>query len=101
MRVHSVIFAVVLLSIAGGLGAQDSYQVPAKELVAIVDAPAPASVLAGPKEWMLLGWTPTTLTIADLSQPELRLAGYRFNPLTREQTRAQYAVEHTPERIDR
>jgi dipeptidyl aminopeptidase/acylaminoacyl peptidase len=88
-----VAIAVVLLSMTGVAAAQDQYQVPAKPLVDIADAPPPAVMLAASGDWLLLARPAATLTIADLSQPELRLGGYRFNPRAHEQSRATYAVE--------
>lgn len=71
----------------------DAYRLPPREIVDLVDAPLPPSLMAGPGEWGLLARVPTLLTIADLSQPELKLAGLRFNPQSREQTRAFYYTE--------
>ena len=88
-----VVIALALLATAGVAAAQDTYQVPAKELVAVADAPPPTQALTGPADWLVLGRPAAMLTIADLSQPELRLGGYRFNPATHEQSRAGYAVE--------
>jgi hypothetical protein len=93
MMTRWVVIALVLLSMAGVAAAQDTYQVPAKELVDIADAPPPPMVLTGPGDWLLLARPASMLTIADLVQPELRLGGYRFNPVTRDQTRPMYAVE--------
>jgi dipeptidyl aminopeptidase/acylaminoacyl peptidase len=88
-----IVMAAMLLSMAGVAAAQDTYKVPAKELVDIADAPPTPSALAGPKEWVLLAHPVPMLTIADLSQPELRLGGYRFNPFTHDQSRAIYVNE--------
>jgi dipeptidyl aminopeptidase/acylaminoacyl peptidase len=91
MKTRWVWIAVVLLSLAATAAAQDAYQVPPKELVDVADAAPPHSYLAGPGDWLLLARPANMLTIEDLSQPELRLGGYRFNPNTREQTRSTYA----------
>jgi len=93
MMTRWVVLAVVLLSMAGVAAGQDTYQVPAKALVDIADAPPTPMVAAGPGDWLLLARPASMLTIADLAQPELRLGGYRFNPVTHDQTRAMYAVE--------
>ncbi|HJQ40744.1 MAG TPA: S9 family peptidase, partial [Thermoanaerobaculia bacterium] len=87
--------AVVLLAMARATLAQEKYQLPPKELVDIADAPASPSAFLGPGDWMLLGRPAILFTIEDLSQPELRLGGYRFNPVTHDQTRSTYAVEMT------
>ena len=87
--------AAVLVSLAGAAAAQETYQTPPKELVEIADAPAPHSALTGPGDWVLLARPAVLFTIEDLSRPELRLGGHRFNPTTRDQSRATYAAEVT------
>ncbi len=87
--------AAVLVSLTGAAAAQETYQTPAKELVEIADAPAPHTALTGPGDWVLLARPALLFTIEDLSRPELRLGGYRFNPTTHEQSRATYAAEVT------
>jgi dipeptidyl aminopeptidase/acylaminoacyl peptidase len=71
--------------------AQDTYQMPLKELAALVDAPPTPSMIVGPADHALLAEGPLFLTIADLAQRELKLAGLRFNPRSHEQTRSPYA----------
>ncbi|HEX7152775.1 MAG TPA: prolyl oligopeptidase family serine peptidase [Thermoanaerobaculia bacterium] len=88
-----VAVAVLLLSMTGLAVAQDTYKVPAKELVELADAPPPPSAFTGPGDWLLLARPASMFTIADLSEPELRLGGYRFNPVTHEQSRATYGTE--------
>lgn len=73
--------------------AEDTYQVPVPELAALVDAPATPALIAGPGDDSMLAAAPLFLTIADLSQPELKLGGLRFNPRSHEQTRAAYSRE--------
>ena len=70
--------------------APDAYRLPPKPLLDLVDAPLPPSLLEGPGDVAILGDVPPLLTIEDLAQPELKLAGARFNPRNREQTRAAY-----------
>ena len=86
---------LLLLSTAGVAAAQDTYRVPAKELVDLVDAPLSPSAFTGPGPWLLLVRPAPMSTIAELSQPELRLGGYRFNPVTHEQSRVTYVDEIT------
>ena len=87
--------AALLLSMAGVVAAQDSYKVPAKELVEIADAALTPVAVAGPGEWLVLARLAPMLTVADLAEPELRLGGYRFNPVSHDQGRAVYASELT------
>lgn len=71
--------------------AEDTYRMPPKELAELVDAPPTPTISVGPGDLALLIDSPAYLTIADLSQPELQLAGVRFNPRNHEQTRFGYA----------
>ncbi len=72
------------------------YKMPPKVLADIVDAlPTPGAVPSPDGKWLLLYQLPPLLTIADLSQPELKLAGVRFNPETHDQTRSLYSTSLT------
>ncbi len=85
-----------LLAFALGAPAQetgDTYRLPPKEIIDVVDAPLTPAMNVGPGDWAVLSRAPVLLAISDLSQPELKLAGLRFNPRTHEQTRAPYAIE--------
>src|SRR5580658_3252656 len=72
------------------------YQQPPKAIVDIVDAlPTPAVELspaggAAGKRWMLIEHFSGLPTIAELAQPEFRLAGLRFNPKTDGPSRGRY-----------
>lgn len=74
------------------------YQVPPKAIVDIVDAtPTPGVRLspasrAGEKRWILIEHFAGLPTVADLAQPELRLAGLRFNPRTDGPSRGRYST---------
>lgn len=83
-------FVVVLFVFLSFLPADDGYQMPPKELAALVEAPPTPSMLVGPGDYAVLTEAPLFLTIADLAQPELKLAGLRFNPRNHEQTRSPY-----------
>jgi dipeptidyl aminopeptidase/acylaminoacyl peptidase len=72
------------------------YKMPPKVLADIVDAlPTPGAIPSPDGKWLLLYQLPPLLTIADLSQPELKLAGVRFNPETHDQTRSLYSTSLT------
>lgn len=70
----------------------DAYQMPPDEIAKLADAPLTPSVLFGPdQDWVLFEQNPTLLPIADVAQPELKLAGIRFNPQNNALTRQPYA----------
>lgn len=81
-----------ILSLAAGLAAaQQPYRTPPQVVVDMMDAPPPPAAFVGPdRTWLLLGERATLPTIADLSQPMLRLAGDRVNPATNGPFRAVY-----------
>src|SRR5450432_2062490 len=57
------------------------YLTPPKELVEAFDAPPlPQAILSPSKQVLALTWRKGYPTIAELSQPMLRLAGARVNP---------------------
>jgi dipeptidyl aminopeptidase/acylaminoacyl peptidase len=90
----SLALAAILL--ASPVVAQTEYKRPPKELAEIVDAlPTPLASLSPDGQSLLLVQQPALLTIADLSQPELKLAGVRFNPETHDQTRSLYFMSLT------
>ncbi len=73
------------------------YQEPPKAIVNLVDTrPTPfvevSPVDSSGKNWMLIGYISGLPTIADLAQPELRLAGLRFNPKTNGPSRGRYVT---------
>jgi dipeptidyl aminopeptidase/acylaminoacyl peptidase len=88
---------LLVLSVSSAHGqANLQYQQPPKAIVDIVDAlPTPGVALspvggAGGKRWMLIEHFSGLPTITDLAQPELRLAGLRFNPKTDGPSRGRY-----------
>jgi len=88
MRKAHLVFATVLLAAATTIGLGQSakdqgYQLPPKEVVDAFDAqPLPAAILGPTKQMMALTYRRAYPTIAELSQPILRLAGARVNPNT-------------------
>ncbi|MGB8660190.1 MAG: prolyl oligopeptidase family serine peptidase [Candidatus Acidiferrum sp.] len=72
------------------------YQLPPKAIVDIVDAlPTPGVELSpagsgAGKRWLLIEHFSGLPTIAELAEPELRLAGLRFNPKTDGPSRGRY-----------
>jgi dipeptidyl aminopeptidase/acylaminoacyl peptidase len=87
-----ILFTAILAATALFVSAQDKtgYQLPPESIVSLIDAPQTPSVLLSPDNTiMLLLYRPGLPTIADLSQPELRLAGIRFAPATNGPSRGQ------------
>ncbi len=83
------------LVVAGGWAlstpalAQDTYQTPPASLAALVDAPVTPGVSLSPdRRTLLLLHRPTLESIAQLAEPELRLAGIRINPANTGPSRA-------------
>ncbi|HXI13722.1 MAG TPA: prolyl oligopeptidase family serine peptidase [Thermoanaerobaculia bacterium] len=84
---------LVLFFFALEISAQDvdAYRMPPPEIAALADAPLTPSALVSPTgDTVALLEVPPLLTLGDLAQPELKLAGLRFNPVTLDQTRPTY-----------
>ena len=68
-----------------------TYQKPPKQILDLVDAPLAPSVLIDSKgENVLLLYRDAYKSIAELSEPEMRLAGLRINPKTNIGSRTTY-----------
>lgn len=84
MSTRALRLSLLALFLAAPLAAQevvDSYQTPAPELARLVDAPVtPSASLSPDGEVMLLQERPSLPTIAEVSRPELRIAGLRIDP---------------------
>jgi dipeptidyl aminopeptidase/acylaminoacyl peptidase len=92
-----LIFALILTFAAASAGAQTDlkYQKPPQAIVNLVDAPPTPIVAVSPtdpagKKWMLIEFISGLPSIEDMAQPELRLAGLRFNPKTNGPSRGRY-----------
>ncbi|HEX2038026.1 MAG TPA: prolyl oligopeptidase family serine peptidase [Chloroflexota bacterium] len=67
------------------------YRLPPPAMVELADAPETPDVSVSPDgRWLLLMERPGLPPIAELAQPELRLAGLRLNPRTNGPSRARY-----------
>lgn len=76
------------------------YQVPPQPIVEMVDAPrAPQTSLSPTGEWVMLLDVPALPSVADLAQPELRLAGLRINPRNNDQSRASFGSSSVSMRL--
>jgi dipeptidyl aminopeptidase/acylaminoacyl peptidase len=77
----SILFC--FLFIAFGAYAQDdaAYKLPPKDIADLLLAtPTPAVSLDSKAEWLLLSGRNSYPSVEELAQPELRIAGLRFNP---------------------
>ncbi|WP_414663483.1 S9 family peptidase [Horticoccus sp. 23ND18S-11] len=84
----------LLLSVAS-VRAQDNatYRSPSAALAALVDAPLTPFVSLSPdKKSLLLLERPALPPVAELAEPELRLAGVRINPATNGPSRESYST---------
>ena len=72
--------------------AENVYQMPPPELQAVVDAPRGPLFKLGPqRKTALLISLPGLPSIAEVAQPELKLAGLRINPRTRAASRFDFS----------
>ena len=102
--VRSVLLSVVLSVAVSSLHAQQNassteltYQVPPEVMVKLVDAPPTPTISLSPAQGtsprrILIQQSSSLPTIADLAEPELRLAGLRFNPKVGAPSRTRYFV---------
>lgn len=86
MRKRNFAFAAVLIITASAVQFGQTtdaprYLMPPKDVIAAFDAPPlPQAILSPTRQVMALTWRKAYPTIAELSQPMLRLAGARINP---------------------
>ncbi|HLG12991.1 MAG TPA: prolyl oligopeptidase family serine peptidase [Blastocatellia bacterium] len=92
------IAAVIIL--AGVAPAQQRYQRPPKAVTDVLDAPVTPTVSVSPtRDRMLIVESVRYPSIADLSEPMLRIAGLRINPNTNGPHRAQRVIGLTVKTI--
>lgn len=100
------IFALAAVCLAASLltvSAQEpaTYQVPPASIRAIAEAAPTPRVLVDPtRELLLVIGSPAMPSIAELSEPEYRLAGIRLNPATNARSRRRTGDSLTLVRID-
>jgi len=90
-RFASALFLLALMipTPATSQGTEPAYLTPPAELAALVDAPRTPGVSLSPdRATMLLLQPPSVPSIAEVSAPELRLAGLRINPRNNGPSRA-------------
>ena len=82
----SVIFTLIIFSFTL---ADEGYKMPPKAIGDLVDAPVTPNISISPDKKNILILERASLpSIEELSQPELRLAGLRINPMTNGRSRA-------------
>jgi dipeptidyl aminopeptidase/acylaminoacyl peptidase len=83
--IRSIRLTVILIlgALPSLLTAQQGYRQPPSPIADILDAAQTPAVLVSPdRMWLLLAERASLPSIAELSEPELRLAGLRINPRT-------------------
>ena len=87
----------VLLSVsAPAVFGQDIYQKPPQAIQDVLDAlPTPQLSINPTGDTMLFGQPPGYPSIEDFSQPMLRIAGLRIDPLTNGPSRPRYSIGYT------
>lgn len=87
----ALLLAAPALVVSQAPALADPYRLPSPDLVTIVDTPLTPGVSVSPDERTLLYMTRRPLpTLADISAPELKLAGLTLNPRTHGQSRGSY-----------
>ncbi len=84
-KIVTIILLSLLMLLWGGAAApaQQKYEKPPKEVLDVLNAPLPPTVILSPsRDKLLLAQTVRYPAIADLAQPMLALAGVRVNPRT-------------------
>lgn len=82
-RTTRALFVALAYLLALPLPAQQGYQQPPAAVARILDAPAKPTLLTSPdKSLLVLLERPGLPSIAEVSEPEYRLAGLRLNPRT-------------------
>ena len=78
------IASVAFMAIAAPtLAAQAGYKLPPQEIIDILDAPqAPGVEVSADGNWLVLRHRRSMPSLADMSQPVLRIGGRRINPAT-------------------
>src|SRR5580704_15690901 len=93
----SAAFLIFILTVSTHAQTDLQYQLPPKAIVDLVDSRPTPTVEVSPKDkegrrWILIEEISGLPPIADLAQPELRLAGLRFNPKTNGPSRGRYST---------
>src|ERR1700744_2160627 len=78
---RKLLLFLTIAFISNALIAQSGYQLPPKDIQELLLAkPTPAVSVDRKGQWMLLSQRNSYPSVEELAQPELRIAGLRFNP---------------------
>jgi len=92
LRLFSLLF--LLVPVLASARDDGGYRLPSPELQAIVDAPRAPALLPSPRrDLAALTRIPPLPSIAEVAQPELKLAGMRINPRTWSASRFSFASD--------
>jgi len=81
----------VLLALSPPASSQEGYRLPPQDVVDLIDAPPPPSlVLSEDGEWTLLVERPALPSLAEVARPMLRLAGTRIDPVAHQRYRTGF-----------
>lgn len=82
---------ILLIDLTAQTSNTTDYQLPPKVITDLIDAPPIPYVSIDPThKWMLLQEYPNLISIDEMAQPELRLAGIRMNPQNHGPSRSGY-----------
>ncbi len=113
LQFHVMVAAAAIFFLTPGRSQAQTnlkYQEPPRAIVQLVDTRPTPVVEVSPrdkagKQWILIEHVSGLPSIADLAQPELRLAGLRFNPRTNGPSRGRYAtslaLKELPEGVEK
>ncbi|PVW16355.1 alpha/beta hydrolase family protein [Marixanthomonas spongiae] len=91
MKKFSTLFIFLLIASAFYAQVDKNYQKPPKEILDLVEAPpAPSVIIDDEGDYVVLLYRNAYKSIAELSEPEMRLGGLRINPQTNIGSRTNY-----------
>lgn len=93
LPIKKIIHCSLLIVSTSLLIGDEGYRMPPKAIADLVDAPVTPLVNLSPDKSKILIMERSSLpSIKELSQPELRLAGLRINPMTNGRSRTSYYI---------
>lgn len=100
LQKRAIITLLILFAPFAKAYSQTGYSIPSQSMIDLVDGAVSPSVSISPdREWMLVLDRPGLPDIAEVAGQELRLAGFRLNPVTNGPSRASYLTGVTVKEI--